>query len=194
MRRRQVLTAVAGTVTGLSAGCLGGTGDAEERPAFVATSPAVVDGGTLPTRFTCDGAGDSPPVVFERVPDPTAALAVTVEVALDTLDQRILWSLWNLPPETERVPAGVPRTPTVESLGGARQGRAGEGTVGYEPTCPPPGRAFDHRIDAYALSEELAVEAGTTHDTATEAIGDAVLASERITVTYRRESTATPES
>lgn len=191
MRRRQVLTTVGATVAGVSAGCAEDTDAAEEPPAFVVDTPVADRGGSLPVRFTCDGEGRSPPLVFERIPDPTAALAVTVEVDIDTLDQRLLWSLWNVPPETERVPAGLPRTSTVGTLGDARQGRQRGGEVGYKPTCPPPGRAYDHRIDVYALSERLDVAGGATHDDATEAIGSAVLASDRITLTYRRQSTET---
>ncbi len=43
------------------------------------TSPVISDGATIPTQFTCSGAGQSPPLSFSGVPPGTKSLALLVE-------------------------------------------------------------------------------------------------------------------
>jgi len=191
MRRRQLLAAVGTVAVGGVAGCSASSTTTPE--SFTVSSPPLA-GETLPERFTCDGAGQSPPFSIERVPDPTEALAVTAEYDRGVINDPVLWTLWNVPADIEAVPAGLPRTPTVEALGGARQGRRQGGEVGYEPPCPPAGQPYTHRFQVYALGERLAIEGGTDHDTATETIGNAVLASRRFTVEYTQPVTTEAES
>src|SRR6056297_849016 len=184
MRRRQLVTALGTATVGWLAGC---AGSSDETPgAFRVSSPPLESSGSLPERFTCYGVGESPPFVVERVPDPTAALAVTAEYDSGGITDPVFWTLWNVPADVERIPAGVPRTATVDSLDGARQSRPEGGDVGYQPPCPQPGQRYTTRFQVYALGERLEAEGGTDHDTATEAIGDAVLASRRFTLDYER--------
>jgi len=185
MRRRRVLGTLCGTALAGIAGC---SGPASETPtAFEVSSPAL-SSETLPVEFTCDGAGRSPAFDIGRVPGPTATLAVTAEYDRGLINEPVFWTLWNVPAGVDRIPAGLPRTATVDSLDGARQGRPEGGDVGYEPACPPEGQPYTHRFQVYALGETLAIEGGTDHDTATETIGNAVLASRRFTVAYTRTS------
>jgi len=187
MRRRRLLQTVCAGVTSVLAGCVR---SGEETPgAFKVASPSLTSAESLPERFTCSGVGESPPFAVERVPDPTAALAVTAEYDSGGITDPIFWTLWNVPPDVDRIPAGLPRTATVGSLGGAGQGRPEGGEVGYQPPCPQPGQRYVTRFQVYALGERLAVADGTDHDTATEAIGDAVLASRRFTLEYERTPT-----
>lgn len=187
MRRRRLLeTMSAGAVAGL-AGCGGSNGETSAS-LRVSSDPLEADG-TLPVRFTCDGAGQSPPFVIDSVPGPTAALAVIAEYDRGVINEPVFWTLWNVPPDTERIPAGLARTAQLSSLGGAGQGRRVGGEVGYEPPCPPAGQYYEHRFQVYALRDRLGIEGGTDHETATERIGDAVLASVRFTVDYRRTET-----
>ncbi|WP_336336584.1 YbhB/YbcL family Raf kinase inhibitor-like protein [Haloarcula brevis] len=182
MRRRHLLRTLGASALAGSAGCTGQSNDAT--PAFVASSPAFSSGDELPARFTCDGAGVSPPFVIERVPKPTAALAVTAEYDGGVFSQPVFWTLWNVPPETERIPAGLPREPTLDTLGGARQGTQPPNEPGYEPPCPPAGQPYEHRFQVFALGEELALDGGADQEPATEAIANALIASTRITVDY----------
>jgi len=187
MRRRQLVTALGTAGIGGLAGCAGSTGETPGE--FSVSSPTLASGGSLPTRFTCYGAGVSPPFAVERVPEPTAALAVIGEYDSGGITDPVFWTLWNVSPDAERIPAGLPRTAAVASLDGARQGRAEGGEPGYEPPCPQPGQRYTNRFQVYALGERLDVAGGTDHDTASEAIGDAVLASRRVTVDFERTPT-----
>jgi Raf kinase inhibitor-like YbhB/YbcL family protein len=181
MRRRDLLVGCA-TVFGVSvSGCAARTGEP-----LVVSSPAFDDGDALPERFGCSGAGVSPPLVIESVPEPTAALAVVGRSTVGVLSNPTLWTLWNVPPETTRIPEDVPRTPTVATLGDARQGQRSTGPVGYRPPCPPRGQPYDHWFQVYALEAQLALPAGATHERAVEAIESNTLASDRLTVSYTR--------
>jgi phosphatidylethanolamine-binding protein (PEBP) family uncharacterized protein len=165
-------------------------GGAEETPdEFRVSSPALEAGGSLPARFTCYGEGVSPPFDVERVPGPTEALAVVGEYDSGGITDPVFWTLWNVPPDTGRISAGLARSATVASLGGARQGRPEGGEVGYEPPCPQPNQPYTVRYQVSALGAQLDVDGGTDHDTATEAIGDAVLASRRFTLGFERTPT-----
>jgi Raf kinase inhibitor-like YbhB/YbcL family protein len=189
MRRRRLLSTLGAAVTVGAAGCSGGS--ERSTPAFRASSPALSDGGTFPAEFTCEGAGKSPPLTVDRVPEPTGALAVTAEADLGPINEPVFWSLWNVPGDAEKIPAGVPRTETVDALGGARQGRQDGGEVGYSPPCPPAGTTVELRFQVYALPEPLSADAGALHDTVTEELEQVVLASRRLTVDYRRPATDT---
>jgi Raf kinase inhibitor-like YbhB/YbcL family protein len=184
MHRRELLASVAvGTALGL-AGC---SESGEETPqAFRVSSPAIDPDEQLPDRFTCTGEGVSPPFAVENAPEPTVAFAVTASYNQGPITDRTFWTLWNVPPDRDRIPAALPSGPTLPSLGGARQGRPEGGQAGYVPPCPPRGEPFTYRFQVYALDERLALDGGATHDTASEAIGNAVLASRRISVEYTR--------
>ncbi|QLH78073.1 YbhB/YbcL family Raf kinase inhibitor-like protein [Halosimplex rubrum] len=186
MRRRDVLATVAGATAVGVAGCAGS--EAETPRAFRVSSPAIDPDEQLPARFTCTGEGVSPPFVVESAPEPTAGFAVTASFNQGPITDRTFWTLWNVPTDRDRIPAALPSEPVVESLGGARQGRPEGGEAGYIPPCPPRGEPFTYRFQVYALSERPSVEGGTTHDTASEAIGNAVLASRRFSVGYTRPS------
>ena len=45
---------------------------------FALSSPAIPNGGTIPRRYTCDGAGTSPPLRWTAPPAPTVRLRLTV--------------------------------------------------------------------------------------------------------------------
>lgn len=191
MRRRRLLATVGTGIAGAIAGCTGDSGRTTP-PAFAVSSSGLENGGTLPTEYTCEAAdgGRSPPFSVERVPEPTAGLAVIAEADLGPINEPVFWSLWNVPPATETIPAGLPRTGTVEALDGARQGKQEGGTVGYSPPCPPAGSAVEIRFQVYAQGERLSAGPGSVHDDVVDPLQQTTLASRRLTVTYRRPGDA----
>ena len=94
------------------AGC-GGDSDSDETTtpppvpeAIRLESPAFQDGGELPTRFTCDGEGVSPPLRWsERSVRGARDLALVVEDPDAPGGGFIHWTVWKLPFE----PAGEGR-------------------------------------------------------------------------------------
>src|SRR5690606_22034591 len=78
------------------------------------SSPAFANGARLPERFTADGAGLSPPLLWRGVPDGTASLALLVEDADSPLPNPIVHALvWNLPADENGLAEGA-IGPTVD--------------------------------------------------------------------------------
>src|SRR3546814_3441417 len=66
-------------------------------------SPAFANEGRLPPRFTADGAGLSPPLVWGTLPPKTAAIALIVEDADAPTPTPLVHAIvWDLPPDEHR--------------------------------------------------------------------------------------------
>lgn len=106
-------------------------------------SPAFPDFGRLPPRFTADGEGVSPPLVWGHIPDATQSLALIVEDAdSPTLSPLVHAILWGLPADTGRIAEGA-----IVAHGHPEGGAVGRNsylTEGWLPPDPPTGHG-DHR-------------------------------------------------
>lgn len=192
VRRRRVLATAGAAVLGGVAGC-SGTEESPTPAAFRYSVPDFADG-TIPVENTCDGAGVSPRVVVEAVPEPTESLALTFTFPNDVASQVTLWTMWNIPPGTTEIPADVPATGTVESLDGARQGTNARGEIGYLPVCPPPGEPYTQWFTLYACRRELDLEPGDSRDALDEELETATLASRLVRADYERRDSANTTS
>ena len=65
------------TILLLSLGAIGK--EVGKMGAFMITSPAFRDNGTIPRQYTCDGRDVNPPLVIENVPGGTRSLALIVD-------------------------------------------------------------------------------------------------------------------
>lgn len=190
--RRRLLATAGSALAGGLAGC-SGTNESSTPTALQYGVPAFANG-TIPVRHTCDGEAVSPRVVIDAVPPPTESLALILTFPDDVASQVTLWTMWNLPPETTEIAAEIPSTPTVESLGGARQGTNARGDVGYLSVCPPPGRAYDHWLTLYACRREIDLDPGASRDALAEELETATLASRRVVASYTREPTPSDDA
>jgi Raf kinase inhibitor-like YbhB/YbcL family protein len=147
------------------------------------TSAALGKGGAIASRYTCDGAGVSPPLSWDSVPNETQSLALSVNDPDAPGGTFVHWVIYDLPPETRRLPEDVPNRRTLSS--GAEQGLNGAGTIGYTGPCPPSGT---HRyiIEIYALERKLDLGGGATAQRLSDAMDGHVLAEGRLMGTYRR--------
>src|SRR5579864_553755 len=95
------------------------------------SSPAFSDGAPIPKQYTCDGAGQSPPLAWNGVPTRTESVALRVQ-DIDTAQQFIHWIVYDISPSTTSLAAGqVPA--------GAKQTANSFGNQGYGGPCPPAG-------------------------------------------------------
>ena len=111
------------------------------------TSSAFHDGGTIPEKYTCTGAGVNPPLHFNDVPAQAKSLALILEDPDAPGGTFLHWVIWNIDPKTSDIAeSSVPRN--------AMQGKNGFGKVAYGGPCPPSGM---HRyyFKAYALDVPL---------------------------------------
>lgn len=119
-------------------------------------STGFAPGAGLPAKFTCEGAGVSPPLSWHGVPAKAKSLALVV-VDPDAPDPAAPlrtwthWILYDLPPTATGLPEGV----VAKALpAGTREGRNDWNRTGYGGACPPIGR---HRYihELYALDVAL---------------------------------------
>ncbi|MEU5792592.1 YbhB/YbcL family Raf kinase inhibitor-like protein [Streptomyces sp. NPDC047813] len=142
------------------------------------TSTAYADGGTVPRRFTCDGADVSPPLALSSVPAGTDSLAVTVR-DLDAPGGTFThWLIWDLDAGTRRLSAGA-------HPHGAAEGRNSFGKSGYRGPCPPRGD-HPHRyvLTVYATDRRPPLSPGASPDALRRALSGHTLATGTLTGRY----------
>lgn len=120
--------------------------------ALTLDSPAFTDQGPLPSRFTCNGAGISPPLNWHGAPSGTRGYALILTDP-DAPDPRhppthtfVHWVVVYLPANVHSLAEAQSRSLPK----GSRVARNGAGHRSYTPPCPPAGR---HRyiFTLYAL-------------------------------------------
>jgi Raf kinase inhibitor-like YbhB/YbcL family protein len=127
-------------------------------PAFHLTSVAFANDGTIPKRYTCDGANVSPPLRWSAPPRGTKGLALEV-TDTDAADNTtawyfIHWTGWGFAPRAGGL-AEAARPP--------RYGLNSFGRLGYGGPCPPPGQKPHHYVFAlYALRARPRLATGAT--------------------------------
>ena len=120
------------------------------------TSPAFSQGGSIPSKYTCEGQDISPPLAWSGGPPNVKSYALIVDDP-DAPDpakpQRVYvhWVVYNIPASTASLPEngskkGMPK--------GAVQGKNDWGKAEYGGPCPPIGR---HRyfFKLYCLDTQL---------------------------------------
>ena len=144
---------------------------------FVLTSPAFSNGAVIPKRFSCDGAGVSPPLRWTAPPRATRALALSVEDPDAPGGTFVHWTGWNLLPTVRRLTTGA-HLPV--------EGTNSAGTRGYTGPCPPAGPAHHYVFRLYALKAKLRLRAGASPASFHAALRGRVVATVRLVGRYRR--------
>ncbi|MFN3943502.1 MAG: YbhB/YbcL family Raf kinase inhibitor-like protein [Allosphingosinicella sp.] len=172
----------AGKLTVAQAGLAAGT------PALRLGSPAFADGAAIPIRFTADGEGVSPPLIWGNVPPEAAALALIVEDADAPLPQPLVHALvWGLPAENGGLGEGAIRPDGDGDADGTDVGRNSFLREGWLPPDPPTGHG-EHRYVFQLFALSAAAMGGETPGRAAmiKAIRGNVLAAGLLTGTYSR--------
>jgi Raf kinase inhibitor-like YbhB/YbcL family protein len=123
---------------------------------FTITSPAFAPNGSIPAKYTCEGADVSPALEWSSAPNGAKSFALIVDDP-DAPDpakpQRVYvhWVVYNIPASTTSLPENVAKSGLPS---GALQGISDFGKQTYGGPCPPIGR---HRyfFKLYALDNEL---------------------------------------
>ncbi len=156
---------------------------------FAITSPAFVDQGEIPRRFTCQGEDVSPPLEWADPPAGTESFALIVDDpdAPDPAAPRTVWVHWvlyNLPGAARRLPEAV-RPSALPP--GTRQGVNDWKRSGYGGPCPPIGRhRYFHKL--YALDTMLPALREPTKAAVEDAMTGHILGTAQIVGTYRKQT------
>ncbi len=157
-------------------------------PAMQIGSPAFADGGRLPIRFTADGEGVSPPLIWGQVPEGAAGLALIVEDADAPGFKPLVHAIvWNLPPEPGGLAEGGIQPDGAGSADGSDVGRASLFLEGWLPPDPPAGHG-EHRyvFQIFALSGMGDLGSSPKRSALLGAMAGKILAAGVLTGTYSR--------
>ena len=112
------------------------------------TSPAFDNNGSIPAKFTCDGAGMNPALQFSGVPAAAKSLALIVEdpdvpknLKADGLFEH--WLIWDIAPDSKGFAEGAGK-------GGINE----TGSAGFMGPCPP-DREHRYFFKLFALDVKL---------------------------------------
>jgi Raf kinase inhibitor-like YbhB/YbcL family protein len=112
------------------------------------SSSAFRQGGSIPSKFSCDGADTSPALRIEQIPSETKSLSLIADDPDAPSGLFTHWIAWNIDPKTSEIAEG-------SAPPSAMQGQNDFGKSGYGGPCPPTGThryffkifALDRRLD-----------------------------------------------
>ncbi len=137
-----------------------------------------INGGEIPSEFTCDGEGKMFDLKVSELPEGTKAMAMVIEDPDASSGLFTHFLAWNIP-----VTGSIADCSDIlaTSLVGANTG----GSAGYTPPCPPSG---SHRyfVRFYALNDLLDLEAGSKRKEFDQALQDRVIQEAEVMGVYSR--------
>jgi Raf kinase inhibitor-like YbhB/YbcL family protein len=160
---------------------------------FALQSPAFSAGGRLPVQYTCEGAGESPPLAWSGAPPGTAAFSL-IEQDMDLTDGAepfTEWLVYNMPRTVTMLDAGVPARPLLTN--GSQQGQNSRQTIGYSSPCPREGEPPHHlSFELYAQDGFVTLETGATPDAVRTALAGHIVAQAQLTAVVARGLNTSP--
>jgi Raf kinase inhibitor-like YbhB/YbcL family protein len=147
------------------------------------SSPAFANGGALPFRFTADGEGVSPPLIWDMPPAGTLSLALVVEDADAPTPQPLVHAiLWRIPPEERAIAEGA-----LDREGAGAHGRNSFFGTGWLPPDPPTGHGPHHyAFQLFALDAVPELKGRPGRAALADGMAGHVLAAGLLTGTYSR--------
>lgn len=155
------------------------------------SSPAFANGGRLPERFTGDGTGVSPPLLWGRVPTGTERMALIVEDPDAPTPSPLVHAIvWNLDPDAGGLAEGAIVADGHRADGqGDADGDVGRNSFreGWLPPDPPTGHGVhNYAFQLFALRGSAILGATPGRSALVDAMRGHVLAVGLLTGTYSR--------
>ena len=152
--------------------------------ALVISSSAFVEGGMIPSKYTCDGQDVSPPLAISGIPEKAKSLALISDDPDAPRGTWVHWVLYNLPPDTKGLPENMPDDEKLKS--GARHGVTDFASFGYGGPCPP-GGTHRYFFKVYALDIMLDLSGKVKKADVEAAMKGHVLAEGQLMGKYKRQ-------
>ena len=149
---------------------------------LTATSTAFTDNGTLPSKYTCDGASVSPPIAWNDAPTGTKSFAVIMHHIPPTGDNHVYMLIYNIPSSVNSL---TEKTANVGLFGI----NTVNGKTEYTPPCSQGPGAKLYVMTVYALSAEPVLgvpQSKVTRDILLAAISKTTLGTAVLNVNYTR--------
>ena len=122
------------------------------RDGLAVTSPAFMEGGMIPVKYTCKGTNISPALSWKGAPAGARSFVLICNDPDAPAGNWMHWIVYNIPPGISRIPAGFQKV--SEMADGTMQARTSFGTTGYGGPCPPSG-VHRYYFTVYALDIKL---------------------------------------
>ena len=143
------------------------------------SSPSFENNAVIPEKFTCEAEDVNPEFLISGVPEGVKSLVLIVDDPDAPPKVWEHWTLWNIPPDTERIPENsVPQ--------GAVQGMNDFKRVDWGGPCPPPGKVHNYKFKLYALDAVLTLDSSAGKSEVEKAMQGHVLEETVLTGTYQR--------
>jgi hypothetical protein len=143
------------------------------------TSPAFINNGELPVKYTCDGQGINPPLKIADVPSNTQSLVLIFDDPDAVSGTYVHWTIWNIPAEAMNIPEHDVPNNSVQGLTSA-------GSNSYVPPCPPSG-THHYTFKIFALDTKLNLPADSDINALNTAIQEHILDSADIIGLYKKQ-------
>jgi Raf kinase inhibitor-like YbhB/YbcL family protein len=144
------------------------------------TSPDFANNGSIPAKFTCDGAGMNPTLQFSGVPPTAKSLALIVEdpdvpknLKADGLFEH--WLMWDIAPDSKGFAEGAGK-------GGVNE----TGSAGFMGPCPP-DREHRYFFKLFALDVKLTGAKISTKADLDKAMAGHVIGQAELVGLYKRQ-------
>jgi hypothetical protein len=130
------------------------------------SSPALIEGGKIPSKYTCKGVDVSPPLELSGIPQGTVSVALVMDDPDASGSTWVHWIAWNIDPGSALSEGTLPDD--------AIEGTNSWSKIGYGGPCPPSGT---HRyfFKIYALDKELDLEPGSSKQQLLDAMEGSVI-------------------
>jgi len=152
--------------------------------AFSISSPAFTDGGSIPSKFTCDAGqtNPSPALAWKEAPPNTKSFALIMHDPDAPLAGGFThWVLFDIPATAMSVPENFqPGSVGVSGNSGFRRG-------GYGGPCPPSGSHHYHFTLSALDVPTLGLQAGATKADVEKAMQGHVIGTAEIVGLYQRQ-------
>lgn len=139
----------------------------------------------FPPEYTCDGKDLSPPIEIYGVRDDAKSLVIVLEDPDAPFGVFTHWVIWNIPPDTKKIPEGIPKEPVIDNPIRAVQGKNDFGKFGYNGPCPPSG-VHRYSFKLYVLDTTLELSPSATKMELENAMKGHVLQFSEFTASYGR--------
>src|SRR3569623_2921868 len=152
------------------------------------SSPAVANGARPPQRFTADGIGVSPPLIWGEVPAATRSLVLIVDDPDAPAPRPLVHAIVaGFSPETRQFAEGTIVPDGAGDPGSGDVGRNSYFVEGWLPPDPPSGHGeHDYAFQLFALSDELDLDANPGRGALVAAMAGKVIGLGLLIGTYSR--------
>lgn len=143
------------------------------------TSTAFKAGGPIAVKYTCNGAGTSPPLQWQGVPSGAAEVFVLAVDLSGGSREVVQWAVAGIPPGTTSIPEGSLPAGAIAGINSA-------GKVGWGGMCGAKGQVQRVGFLFYALRQKLKLKSGFNPIEVRGGLKGATLATGLTLATYQR--------